>query len=119
MGDYFFSTTATSGKELPESCYVFFTGQNCDLTGFTTEKQTVKVPDSEETPTDPEQTPTNPEQTPTNPEQTPTDPEQTATDVVASEDGSIKVEYDKNQFEGEVKLEIGRASCRERVYLTV
>ncbi len=97
MGDYFFSTTATSGKELPESCYVFFTGQNCDLTGFTTEKQTVKVPDSEETPTDPEQTPTNPEQTPT-------DPEQTATDVVASEDGSIKVEYDKNQFEGEVKL---------------
>ncbi len=111
MGDYFFSTTATSGKKLPESCYVFFTGQNCDLTGFTTEKHTVKVPDSEETPTDPEQTPTDPEQTPTDPEQTPTDPEQTptdpeqtATDVITSEDGSIKVEYDKNRFEDEVKL---------------
>lgn len=118
MGDYFFKTTATSGKKLPESCYVFFTGQNCDLTGFTTEKHTVKVPDSEETPTDPEQTPTDPEQTPTDPEQTPTDPEQTPTDpeqtptdpeqtptdVVVSEDGSIKVEYGEDQFEGEVKL---------------
>lgn len=103
-GDNYFQLTATSGKELPESCYVFFTGENCELTGFTTEKHTVKVPDSEETPTDPEQTPTDQEQTPTDPEQTPTDPEQTATDVIASEDGSIKVEYGKEQFEGKVKL---------------
>lgn len=35
-GDYTFKTTATSGKALPESCYVFFTGENCELTGFTT-----------------------------------------------------------------------------------
>ncbi len=37
-GDSTFKTTATSGKDLPETCYVFFTGENCNLTGFTTTK---------------------------------------------------------------------------------
>lgn len=37
-GDYTISCTATSGVELPESCYVFFTGENCTLTGIATTK---------------------------------------------------------------------------------
>ena len=41
-GDYTVSCTATSGKELPESCYVFFTGEKCTLTGITTTKGTAE-----------------------------------------------------------------------------
>jgi hypothetical protein len=36
IGSYTVSTSATSGVALPDSCYVFFTGENCDLTGFAT-----------------------------------------------------------------------------------
>ena len=38
IGSYTISTSATSGKALPETCYVFFTGEKCALTGFTTTK---------------------------------------------------------------------------------
>ena len=36
IGDYFDKLTATSGKALPESLYVFFTGENVVLSGITT-----------------------------------------------------------------------------------
>ena len=36
IGDYFVKLNATSGKALPESAYVFFTGENCVLSGITT-----------------------------------------------------------------------------------
>ena len=39
MGSYEVKCTAVSGYSLPESCYVFFTGENCELTGFKTEKE--------------------------------------------------------------------------------
>lgn len=38
-GDYTFKTTATSGVALPDSCYVFFTGEQCTLTGISTTKE--------------------------------------------------------------------------------
>ena len=38
IGSYTISASATSGKALPESCYVFFTGEKCSLTGITTTK---------------------------------------------------------------------------------
>ena len=36
VGEFTFATSATSGKDLPESLYVFFTGENVALTGFQT-----------------------------------------------------------------------------------
>ncbi len=46
IGEYTVSTSATSGVALPESCYVFFTGENCDLTNFTTTKSEYKNPNA-------------------------------------------------------------------------
>lgn len=34
IGDYYVKLTATSGKKLPESLYVFLTGENCELKGI-------------------------------------------------------------------------------------
>ena len=48
MGSYEVKCTAVSGYSLPESCYVFFTGENCELTGF----KTVKEKQPEETTTE-------------------------------------------------------------------
>lgn len=36
VGTYTFSLNATSGVALPDSCYVFFTGEKCSLTNFKT-----------------------------------------------------------------------------------
>lgn len=38
IGNYTISTSATSGKALPETCYAFFTGEKCSLTGISTTK---------------------------------------------------------------------------------
>ena len=38
VGKYTISTSATSGVALPETCYAFFTGEKCSLTGITTTK---------------------------------------------------------------------------------
>ena len=38
MGDFTTKMTATSGKDLPETAYVFFTGEQVTLTGITTTK---------------------------------------------------------------------------------
>lgn len=38
IGEYTDKLTATSGVDLPGSVYIFFTGENCDLTGFSTSK---------------------------------------------------------------------------------
>ncbi len=59
-GDYTSKVTATSGKNLPETCYVFFTGENCSLTGFTTIKNGMSSEKPEE-PTKPEE-PDNPQE---------------------------------------------------------
>lgn len=48
MGSYEVKCTAVSSCSLPESCYVFFTGENCELTGF----KTVKEKQPEETTTE-------------------------------------------------------------------
>lgn len=36
IGGHYVKTTATSGVALPETCYVFFTGENCVLSGIKT-----------------------------------------------------------------------------------
>ena len=46
IGDNTVSGTETSGVALPESCYVFFTGENVDLTNFTTVKEKYKNPNA-------------------------------------------------------------------------
>ncbi len=50
-GDSTFKTTATSGVALPETCYVFFTGEKCSLTGFTTTKAGASNPNPNPEPT--------------------------------------------------------------------
>ena len=52
-GDHTISCTATSGIDLPESCYVFFTGENCTLSGITTTKgqaESIKPAETTEAP---------------------------------------------------------------------
>ncbi len=66
IGKYTVSCIATSGIVLPEKCYVFFTGQNCDLTGFKTidnndtviEEPTTEEPTEEPTTEAPTEAPT-------------------------------------------------------------
>lgn len=51
IGKYNVSCTAASGITLPESCYVFFTGEKCILTGITTTKTAVETKKQVETET--------------------------------------------------------------------
>jgi hypothetical protein len=48
VGNYTISTSTTSGKDLPDSCYVFFTGEKCVLSGITcTKKEAGSVSNSD------------------------------------------------------------------------
>ena len=60
MGEYTIKLTAKSGKALPETLYVFFTGENCALTGIATETN-AKAP-AETDPSKPSEEETKPSQ---------------------------------------------------------
>ena len=62
MGEYTIKLTAKSGKALPETLYVFFTGENCALTGIATETN-AKAP-AETDPSKPSEEETKPSQSP-------------------------------------------------------
>lgn len=116
---YHISTDITLEGTIADDLMIHLTGEQVDLSNikFMENKDSETTgTDAEQTPTDPEQTPTDPEQTPTDPEQTPTDPEQTATDVIVSDDGNIKVEYNKEQFGGEVKLVTKQLGAEDEDY---
>lgn len=44
IGDYNVSSTIISGVALPESCYIFLTGENCALTGIKAEVTSAAAP---------------------------------------------------------------------------
>lgn len=111
IGNYNVKLNATSGKALPESLYVFLTGDNCELTGITATKTPAEtepdVPDDtkaeEPTPEVTEPEATEPEATEpeaTQPEATEpeaTEPEATepeATEPVETEPAMIEVPVD-------------------------
>ena len=91
IGDYTASSQMTSGITLPEDCYIFFTGENCSLTGFETEY----TRNNEQTSTDaPEQTDTDAwEETTTRKPDSGTGDEDTAQEILTVEDIPDKALY--------------------------
>ena len=89
IGDYTASSQMTSGIMLPEDCYIFFTGENCSLTGFETEY----TRNNEQTSTDaPEQTDTDAwEETTTRKPDSGTGDEDTAQKVTDKISGDLTV----------------------------
>lgn len=89
IGDYTASSQMTSGITLPEDCYIFFTGENCSLTGFETEY----TRNNEQTSTDaPEQTDTDAwEETTTRKPDSGTGDEDTAQKVTDKISGDLTV----------------------------
>ena len=91
IGDYTASSQMTSGITLPEDCYIFFTGENCSLTGFETEY----TRNNEQTSTDaPEQTDTDAwEETTTRKPDSGTGDEDIAQEILTVEDIPDKALY--------------------------
>ena len=91
IGDYTASSQMTSGITLPEDCYIFFTGENCSLTGFETEY----TRNNEQTSTDaPEQTDTDTwEETTTRKPDSGTGDEDIAQEILTVEDIPDKALY--------------------------
>lgn len=78
IGEYNEKLTATSGKELPESIYVFLTGEKCTLTGITATKTPAETEPDVTEPESTEPEATEPEATePEATEPEATEPEQT------------------------------------------
>ena len=124
MGSYEVKCTAVSGYSLPESCYVFFTGENCELTGFKTEKEkqpeeitTEETTSKEEvTSTEEETTTKKVEETTTKKEEATSKEEETSTKKV-EEESTTKKEDKVNKSEP-VKVSDSKIVDSEKVLTT-
>ena len=124
MGSYEVKCTAVSGYSLPESCYVFFTGENCELTGFKTEKEkqpeettTEETTSKEEvTSTEEETTTKKVEETTTKKEEATSKEDETSTKKVEEESTSKK--EDKVNKSEPVKVSDSKIVDSEKVLTT-